>query len=528
MNNEKRALLAGILSFLAFLGWYYFYGSRIQPSPPPTQPTAPAPSEPPSGASLSQKGLTTPVSPEMRTRLETEKAIWEVGSHGGMIKRAILKGYQQGVDKKSPPIDLLLSDEDRGLALDCLGCNFSLPQEGRYHLAAQDEKALVYEAEKGGLRVRKLYHFDGYTVQMKLVLENRSPAPLAGRVGLVWRGRQKPEGKGGLLKGPPDQRQFLYQSSGRLGRPGRKEEVKEVVGPTAWAAIEDRYFLIALVARRLSSEGNLRMVREPGWVTMTFSPSQLSVPAGGLYEEVYTIYMGPKEREALKETGVGLEKAVDYGWFSFLAIPILKLLLIFHSLVKNWGIAIILLTIIVKLLLNPLSVKALKQMKGMQALQPRLAELKERYKNDRQRLNLETMQLFKNHKVNPMGGCLPMLIQMPIYIALYKVLYNAIELYHAPFFGIYRDLSAADPYFILPILLGVFMFLQQKMTPSASVDPAQRQMMMIMPVMFTAFMLFLPLGLVLYILVNTVMGVVQQYLFQHDLRLRDLLKTSTR
>jgi YidC/Oxa1 family membrane protein insertase len=194
-----------------------------------------------------------------------------------------------------------------------------------------------------------------------------------------------------------------------------------------------------------------------------------------------------------------------------------------HKLIHNWGIAIIILTVFVKLLLNPLTRHSMKSMKAMQMLQPRLKELKERYKNDKERLNMETMHLFRAHKVNPMGGCLPMLLQLPIYIALYKVLWNSIELYRAPFFWFYRDLSAPDPFFIMPIILGVAMWLQQKLTPSATADPAQAKAMQIMPIMFTAFMLFLPAGLVLYILINTVMGVLQQWMMNKDIRLRDLV-----
>ena len=161
-------------------------------------------------------------------------------------------------------------------------------------------------------------------------------------------------------------------------------------------------------------------------------------------------------------------------------------------------------------------------MKAMQLLQPKLQEIKKRYPDDKPKQNDEVMKLFKTHKVNPLGGCLPMLLQMPIYIALYKVLWNAIELYHSPFLW-YRDLSAPDPYFIAPILLGLFMFLQQKLTPSATTDPAQQKMMLIMPVMFSAFMLFLPVGLVIYIFVNTFMSVLQQFMMQRDLSFKDLL-----
>ena len=163
-------------------------------------------------------------------------------------------------------------------------------------------------------------------------------------------------------------------------------------------------------------------------------------------------------------------------------------------------------------------------MKAMQQLQPRLKKLQEKYKDDKARLNQETMQLFKTHGANPAGGCLPMLLQFPVYIALYRVLWNSIELYHAPFFWFYKDLAAPDPYYITPVLLGLFMVLQQKLMPSASADPAQKKMMMLMPVMFAGFMLFLPMGLVLYILVNTVTSVAQQYLYNNDIRLRDAIR----
>lgn len=166
-------------------------------------------------------------------------------------------------------------------------------------------------------------------------------------------------------------------------------------------------------------------------------------------------------------------------------------------------------------------------MKAMQKIQPKLAEIREKYKDDRERLNTEMMGLFKTHKVNPMGGCLPMLLQMPVYIALYKVLYNAIEIYHAPFFGFYKDLSSPDPYFVLPILLGIFMVLQQKLTPTVQ-DPAQAKAMMFMPIIFSAFMLFLPVGLVIYIFVNTFMTVVQQYLHQKEIGVLDLLRGKTK
>ena len=303
----------------------------------------------------------------------------------------------------------------------------------------------------------------------------------------------------------------------------------ESKGAVQWIGIEDRYFLWGIVSRALSSEQTVQYGLRDGnflYAELIY-PKEIVSPSGKLEKE-FTVYIGPKEMERLKSVNTHLEEAVDYGWFSIVAYPILFLLKFFHQWVRNWGIAIVLLTIFIKLILHPINKKTLDSMKAMQKLQPRLAELREKFKDNKERLNVEMMNLFKTHKVNPMGGCLPMLLQMPIYIALYKVLYSSIELYHAPFFGFYKDLSAPDPYFILPILLGIFMVIQQKMTPTTVQDPAQAKMMMLMPVMFSVFMLFLPVGLVVYIFVNTLMTVVQQYLHTHDLSLADLLKRRKR
>jgi YidC/Oxa1 family membrane protein insertase len=358
-----------------------------------------------------------------------------------------------------------------------------------------------------------------------VAVENQSDKDFHGRVGLGWRSRQypaKPKGFFSFLQGTTNHRSFLYKLGQDVKHIPELKENSEFRGEVPWAGIEDRYFLISLLSRRVSTDQILQLQKDGEFLDVSVYPTEIVVPAQGRQEENYSVYVGPKERGILLQAGVGLEKAVDYGWFSILAIPILKLLQIFHSVLKNWGLAIIALTLFIKLLMNPLTVKSMRQMKGMQALQPKLTALKEKYKNDRQRLNAETMALFRSNNVNPMGGCLPMVLQMPIYIALYKVIYNAIELYHAPFVGFYRDLSAPDPYFILPILLGIGMVLQQRLTPSPSADPAQKQMMMFMPVMFTAFMLFLPVGLVLYIFVNTFFTVLQQWMHQKGIRWRDI------
>lgn len=448
-------------------------------------------------------------------------------SRGGRPSKVILNRYSKTVEKNSPPIELLKNDE-KAMVLACDRCNFSLPAETGYELVSQTDDSLLFQAAQGDMVIRKLYQWkpDQYLIHLKVTIENRSSTEMRGQLGMQWKADQivEPEKKAlSFLRGPGNQRAFLYKLGNKTLH-DVKEEFAQSQGMIPWAGIKDRYFLISIISHRVSPYQILKLQKTDRSLDLVLTPSEIIVPPQGRQEESYSFYLGPKDREILQATGAGLEEAIDYGWFSILAVPILKLLQIFQSFVKNWGLAVILLTLLVKILMNPLTIKSMKQMKEMQKLQPRLAELKEKYKNDKQRLNMETMQLFKTHKVNPMGGCLPMLLQMPIYIALYNVLNNSIELYHAPFVGFYRDLSAPDPYFILPILLGIAMLLQQKLTPSASADPAQKQMMMIMPVMFTSFMLFLPLGLVLYIFVNTATGVLQQFMSQRDLGWGDVFR----
>jgi YidC/Oxa1 family membrane protein insertase len=537
MKDEHRSLIAAGLSFLVLIGWYFFYGSKHMATPPPPSTVSTAPASP-----LSQ-GLAVPPEPstpggqpsgpqpENRITKETPLMTMEWTNLGARLSKILLKDYRQDIAKDSPPINLLPFEGERSLALLCRDCSGALPADELYKVTRSEDRQIQFEATSGGIKVTKAYDWSNdqsipYVLNLHVVVENQSDKDFHGRVGLGWRSRQypaKPKGPLSFLQRPTNHRSFLYKLGQDVKHIPELKAPSEFRGEVPWAGIEDRYFLISLISRGVSSDQILQLQKDGDFLDLAVYPTEMTVPAGGRQEEAYSFYVGPKERSILMQAGVGLEKAVDYGWFGVIAIPILKLLQVFHSVVKNWGLAVIALTLFIKLLMNPLTVKSMHQMKEMQKLQPKIAALKEKYQNDRQRLNAETMALFRTHKVNPMGGCLPMVLQMPIYIALYKVIYNAIELYHAPFVGFYRDLSAPDPYFILPILLGIGMVLQQKLTPSPSADPAQKQMMMFMPIMFTGFMLFLPVGLVLYIFVNTLFTVIQQWMYQKGIRWRDLV-----
>ena len=215
-----------------------------------------------------------------------------------------------------------------------------------------------------------------------------------------------------------------------------------------------------------------------------------------------------------------LDNTVDFGWFTVFAYPLLNILKWFNQFVHNYGVAIILLTVLLKVALYPLTYKSMKSMKEMAKLQPQLAKVREKYKDDKEALNREMLSLMRTHGYNPAAGCLPMVIQMPIFFALYRVLYSSIELFHAPFAFWIQDLSSRDPFYVTPIFLAGTMFIQQKLTPSTATDPSQQKMMQMMPLIFGFMMLNLPAGLTLYMLVNALAGIVQQLIMNKKLDIR--------
>ena len=235
-----------------------------------------------------------------------------------------------------------------------------------------------------------------------------------------------------------------------------------------------------------------------------------AVAAGASYAFQSKLFAGPKLQNELAQVTPGLDLTVDYGWLTVLAQPIFWLLDKLHLMVNNWGVAIILLTVLIKLAFYKLSETSYKSMANMRKLTPRLQALKDRYGSDKERLNQAMMDLYKKEKVNPLGGCLPIVVQIPVFIALYWVLLESVELRQAPFALWINNLSAPDPYFVLPLIMGVSMFIQQKLNP-APVDPLQAKIMMALPLVFTVFFAFFPAGLVLYWTVNNILSIAQQW-----------------
>ena len=315
-----------------------------------------------------------------------------------------------------------------------------------------------------------------------------------------------------------------------------KKDEAFVNGKISWGGYENSYFLQALLPTDENGKplkGSLKAIVKPGQeaeknpeIKITYLTPPLKLAPGQKIDLQYELFFGPKKIKLLTEAGYDLGKSINMGWFDIVAKPFLYFLNYAYDFLGNFGLAIIILTIVVKLIFWPLTQKSYKSMKGMQALQPQMMKMREKYKNDKQRLNQEMMGLYKAHKVNPMGGCLPMVIQIPVFIALYRLLDYAIELRHTPFYFWIQDLSAPDRLFrfpfsipfmeppygipVLTLLMGASMFITQKMTPTPG-DPTQAKIMLLMPIVFTFIFINFPSGLVLYWLTQNVLSIGQQY-----------------
>jgi YidC/Oxa1 family membrane protein insertase len=287
----------------------------------------------------------------------------------------------------------------------------------------------------------------------------------------------------------------------------------KTTGTKGWWGISSRYFISAIVPQgTMPNTFHFRHSKrgETDYYSAIVQPPAMVVAPGQTAEVAYVVYAGPKAIAPLAAVNPLLEKAVDYGWFDVIARPMFYALEWFHTHTGNWGVAIILLTLLIKLLTWPLASTSYVAMSRMKKLTPKMEQLKERYKDDKEKFAMEMMNLYKTEKVNPLSGCWPVLMQIPIFFAMYKVILVSFEFRQAPFFGWITDLSVMDPFFVLPIIMGASMWLQMKMNPPAT-DPVQQQVMQLMPIIFTVMFLWFPSGLVLYWLVNNVLSMAQQY-----------------
>jgi YidC/Oxa1 family membrane protein insertase len=379
---------------------------------------------------------------------------------------------------------------------------------------SKEKKRLVFSRIfNGKIKVEKIFTFnpDNYSIALDVRLSNLTDSTLTQTPHLNW-----------YEYVDPKQVVDRYSKEGPVAYVSKSIKRKKVsdlsvdtsLGPDiSWGGFEKKYFM-AVVIPQDPSLTSINMSKDSNnMVSVEMKGTKSVIPPNQSDSLNYSLFIGPKDYTLLKKQGVSLEEAIEFDSFipglKWLSIGLLIFIKFLYQYISNYGIAIIILTILIKLIFWPLGNISYKSMKEMQKLQPKLTELKEKYKNDQARIGQETMALYKAHKVNPLSGCLPMLIQIPVFIGLYNTLLYAIELRQSPFFWWIQDLSAKDPYYITPIIMGATQFIQQKMTPSTG-DPAMAKMMLIMPIVFTFIFLNFPAGLVIYWLINNILSIGQQ------------------
>lgn len=459
---------------------------------------------------------------EREVTVETDLVKVVFSNRGGVITRWELKRYLTSDPKDPKPIQLVQGAEklesfkpplsvevpDEKLQKRLAGALYAVSGKDLSLSAAQStgDIGFSYTDPESGVRVDKrlTFHYGSYLVDLTVETSGVTSSTTFS-LGTNFGIHQWEEGFVGFI-GPAT----FIEGKHSKDTP-EKEDLR--TGKVTWAAIQDKYFLAA--ALPADAVTHIAVIRKEG--EKLVSVGLRTPPAPGTVSSRYRLFVGPKEYDTLAALKVELEETIDFGWFiygswsivRYMAKPLFYTIRFFHDLTHNYGVAIILVTVVIKLLLAPLAYKSYKSMKDMAAVQPELQALQKKYADDRERLNKELIKLYKEKKVNPVGGCLPMFFQIPIFVALFNILYMTIELRQAPFMFWVHDLSVQDPYYVLPIIMGATMFIQQKIQPT-TMDPKQAQIMLLLPVFLTFMFVTFPAGLVLYWLTNNVLTILQQ------------------
>jgi YidC/Oxa1 family membrane protein insertase len=550
---EKRALIAFVLSLVVLVFWEYFFGLVRTPETRRQQQTgaiAPELAEKPPQTRPAElpPPITPPALPQQSAvRLDQHFDKWtleaplyraQILAPGGRMNSFQLRTFRQTVASDSPPVEMISSQgsgylplsvdllHHQGWQLSTTPSVSQTPSELSLTPTSPPEVLSLSQEVPGEVRLTKAFTFkpESYVVDLEMRLKNLSQAQLSDQLGISFffqpLGEAKEESsynKSQLAKGEKGSL-TLFELSDLQKTPTILKP------PLDWVGYGDNFFLQAVIPLEAQGYEVIPRVLDAarGLLQVVYLTEPFQLEGGQEKTFKIRLYIGPKVLDHLAQAEHQLVEAVDYGWFWFLAKPAVYVLNWIYKYIHNYGVAIILLTILIKIVFWPLTQKSFKSMQAMKKIQPKIAQVREKYKDDREKLNQELMGLYKTYKVNPMGGCLPMVLQIPVFIALYRMLNTAVELRHEPFLWWINDLTAPDrlhigfeiPYLggipVLTLLMGVSMFAQQKMTPSSG-DPRQEQIMLLMPLIFTVFFINFPSGLVLYWLVNNILSIVQQY-----------------
>jgi len=493
--------------------------------PVPQAPTAPSVPAAPQGAapSAAPSGI---VKGGQLIKVETDVLRAEISTLGGDIRRLELKQHKGTLDK-SKNFVLFQSTADNTYIAQSGLIGAGLPnhhtqytvERREYQLAdgTQTLEVRLEAPEVNGVKVAQVYKFTrgNYVIDVSYDIANGGDAALQpyGYFQLV-RDRKPPDGDSAML---PTYTGLAVYTKGEKFQKVAFDDVDKAKTPYSktsqdegWVAIIQHYFFSAFLPKDKIPREFYTSKLESGLYAAGVKITGTAILAGKSATVSAPLYAGPQDTKTLEKLAPGLDLVVDFGVLTVIAVPLFMVLTWIQSWVGNWGIAIILLTVLLKAMFFPLQQASYKAMAKMKIIAPKMQQLKERYGDDRQRLQKAMMELYQKEKVNPMAGCLPILVQMPVFIALYWVILAAVELRHAPFYGWITDLSAIDPWYILPVLMGASMIIQTRLNPEPP-DPVQAKVMKIMPVAFSVFFFFFPAGLVLYWLVNNVLSIAQQW-----------------
>lgn len=534
--DSRRSLLVIALLFLSFLVWQQWQLDFYVPKPVVAEQAKST--DVPAGAVTSTSDIAAITGTQGRViTLENDVFRLKINTLGGDVVQSELLKHDAQLDSSTPFV-LLTNQPNQvyiaqsGLVgkdgIDTKAGRANYQIDGDNFKLAEGESELVVPLtfEKDGVIFRKVFVLKrgAYDVAVNFEIDNQSDKAIEVEPYGQLR-HTLVEDTGNVAM--PTYTGGAYSSSETNYKKYSFEDMQKanlsISTKAGWVAVLQHYFVSAWVPNQdadnqlytlTDKANNLASIGYRGPATL--------IPAGAKDTITSALWTGPKLQDQMAGVANHLDLTVDYGWAWFIAKPLFWLLTFIQSIVQNWGLAIIGVTLVVKALLYPLTKAQYTSMAKMRMLQPKLQEMRERLGDDRQRMSQEMMKLYKEEKVNPLGGCLPILLQMPIFIALYWTFLEAVELRHAPFFGWIQDLSAQDPYFILPILMGASMFLLQKMSPTPVADPTQQKIMNFMPLIFMVFFLWFPSGLVLYWLVSNLITIAQQQLIYRGLEKKGL------
>ncbi|MGH8679624.1 MAG: membrane protein insertase YidC, partial [Burkholderiales bacterium] len=492
--------------------------------PPAAQPPVPSDKLAPPQASVPQQQRRAEESGST-LQVETDLFIAQIGTLGGDLRRLQFKKHRDTLDKSKDFVLFEVSSERTYVAQSGLIGN-GLPTHRTAYAAAgkslhladgQDSLEVRLTAPAAdGVQVDKIYRFrrGSYLIDVGFEIANKGAAAVQPYAYFqIVRDGKPPAGDSAML--PTFTGVAVYTEKEKFQK-FTFEEVAKAKTPypknssDGWIAVIQHYFFSAWLPKNgIAREFYTRRLEDNLYAAGVIVPGATAV-AGANVAVFVPLYAGPEEQEKLAKIAPGLDLTIDYGWLTVIAVPLFWVLAWLNQWVGNWGLAIILLTVIIKLLFYPLSAASYRSMAKMRVLAPKLQKLKDQYGDDRQRMQQAMMELYKTEKINPLGGCMPIVVQIPVFIALYWVLLASVELRQAPFMLWIDDLAAPDPWFILPILMAITMWIQTMLNPEPP-DPVQAKVMKIMPIVFSIFFFFFPAGLVLYWLVNNVLSIAQQW-----------------